>query len=97
LLIATPNPSGISPRILGKKWQGYRYDHISLKTPSEWRGIIENSGFQIIKDGTTGLTGFRILQKVPFALINWIPMAIFGLFPWYKGESYMAIVRKARK
>jgi ubiquinone/menaquinone biosynthesis C-methylase UbiE len=95
LLIATPNPSGISARILGKKWQGYRYDHISLKTPSEWRGITENSGFTVLQDGTTGLTGFRILKKVPFALINWIPMAIFCFFPWYKGESYMVIAKKA--
>ncbi len=53
-----------------------------------------NYGFQIFDDGTTGLTGFRILQKLPFAFINWIPMAIFGYFPWYKGESYMAVARR---
>ena len=94
LIIATPNPSGIPAELLKDRWGGYRYDHISLKTPQQWRKLIGNYGFQILDDGTTGLTGFRILQKLPFAFINWIPMAIFGYFPWYKGESYMAVVRR---
>jgi len=95
LIIATPNPAGIPAKILGDKWQGYRYDHISLKTPQQWREILLDSGFKILEDGTTGLTGFKILQMLPFALINWLPMAIWGYFPWYKGESYMVMARKA--
>ncbi len=94
LIIATPNPMGIPASVLGNKWQGYRYDHISLKTPRQWMEIIQNSGFHILEDGTTGLTGFKIFQKLPFALINWIPMAFWGFFPWYKGESYMVMARK---
>jgi SAM-dependent methyltransferase len=93
-LFATPNPSGIPAKLLGKKWQGYRCDHISLRTPPEWRELFNKLGFEILEDGTTGLTGFKILQKFPFVLINWIPMAIFGFFPWQKGESYMAVARK---
>ena len=80
LIISTPNPSGIPARVLKHKWQGIRFDHISLKTPEQWREILNNSGFLILDDGTTLLTGFKILQKPPFALINWIPMAIFGYF-----------------
>ena len=94
LIIATPNPEGIPAKTLKDKWQGFRYDHISLKSPKEWKQVITNSGFQMLDDGTTGLTGFKILQKLPFALVNWIPMALFGYFHWYKGESYMAIARK---
>ena len=94
LLIAAPNPAGISAKMLGAGWQGYRYDHISLKSPLEWRDLMRNSGFQVLDDGTTGLTGLKILQKFPLALINWLPMAIFGYFHWYKGESYMAVARK---
>jgi ubiquinone/menaquinone biosynthesis C-methylase UbiE len=94
LIIATPNPEGVPAKMLKDKWQGFRDDHISLRRPREWRQVITNSRFQILEDGTTGLTGFKILQKLPFALINWIPMAIWGYFPWYKGESYMAIARK---
>jgi ubiquinone/menaquinone biosynthesis C-methylase UbiE len=94
LIIATPNPTGIPARMLGDKWQGYRHDHISLNTPEQWRETLQKAGFHILEDGTTGLTGFKLLHTLPFALINWIPMAIFGFFPWYKGESYMAIARK---
>lgn len=93
-LIATPNPKGLPARILGRKWQGIRYDHISLKAPIEWKYLFQQSGFSILKDGTTGLTGFKILQIFPFGLINWIPMAIWGWFPWYQGESYMSMMRK---
>ncbi len=94
LLLATPNPTGICAKVLKNKWQGYRYDHISLKSPREWRQIIRETGFQILDDGTTAFSGFKVLQKFPFALINWIPMAIFGYFPWHKGESYMLIAKK---
>lgn len=94
LIIATPNPVGIPAKLLKDKWQGYRYDHVSLRAPLQWRKVIGDSGFKILEDGTTGLTGFKILQRLPFALINWIPMAIWGFFPWYKGESYMGIAKK---
>lgn len=94
LLIATPNPDGICARTLKEKWHGIRYDHISLKTPLEWRKIFEHFGFKILKDGTTGLTGFRLLRIFPFSLLNHVPMAIMGFFPWYKGESYMAVLKK---
>jgi len=94
LIISTPNPIGISAKFLKDKWQGYRYDHISLNTPQQWRDILLSCGFSVLDDGTTFLSGFKLLQKQPFALINWIPLAIFGYFPWYKGESYMAIAKK---
>ena len=94
LIIATPNPNCITAQTLGRNWHGYRSDHISLKTPDQWRKIMERAHFKILDDGTTGLTGFKVLQKLPFALINWIPLAMFGYFKWYKGESYMAIAKK---
>jgi len=94
LLISTPNPEGICSKVLAKKWQGIRYDHISLKSPAEWRNIFKKAGFNVIQDGTTGLTGFKILQVFPFSLLNHIPMAVWGFFPWDKGESYMAIIQK---
>lgn len=93
-LIATPNPCGFPAQILKKKWRGFSPEHISLKTPYEWRNILEDYGFNILEEGTTGITGFKILRLLPFALINWVPMAIFGFFPWYKVESYMAIARE---
>jgi SAM-dependent methyltransferase len=94
LIITTPNPISIPAKMLRNKWPGYRHDHISLRTPHQWRKAFLSSGFQILEDGTTGFTGFKILQILPFALINWIPLALFGFFPWDKGASYMMIAVK---
>jgi ubiquinone/menaquinone biosynthesis C-methylase UbiE len=94
LILSTPNPTGVPANMLGKKWHGYRDDHISLQNPGQWRNLLFKTGYKILDDGTTLLSGFKILQRLPFALINWIPMAIFGYFPWYKGESYMVIARR---
>ena len=58
LIIATPNPNGIAAKILRNKWHGYTEEYISLKTPQELQIIIKNSGFKILEDGTTGITGF---------------------------------------
>jgi hypothetical protein len=32
---------------------------------------------------------------MPLALLNWLPLAVFGYFPWKYGESYMVIARKS--
>ncbi|MEW6607567.1 MAG: class I SAM-dependent methyltransferase [bacterium] len=95
--ITTPNPEGICAQRLGNRWHGYIDDHISLNGISVWREMIENSGFEIRSDGTTGLTGYGIFRKTPLALINWIPMSICGYFPWRKGESYTVIAVKETK
>jgi len=94
LLVATPNPDGIPARVLGEKWPGRRDDHVSLKKPCEWREMVLRTGFEILSDGTTGLSGFRLFQKMPLALVNWLPLAVFGYFPWKHGESYMLVARK---
>ena len=94
LILSTPNPKGLAATVLKNKWQGYKNDHISLKSPQRWRQIIRTSGFHLLEDGSTGLSGFKILRKLPFALVNWIPMIIFGYFPWYKGESYIVMASK---
>jgi len=94
LIIATPNPAGIPARLLRDKWHSFHTEHISLRAPNQWGEVIKESGFQILEDGTTGLSGFAVLRKLPLAIINWIPLSIFGYFPWYKGESYMAIAKK---
>ncbi len=94
LLIATPNPSGICARILKNNWHGFRQEHIALKPPDAWNKLLENNGFEIIDEGTTGLTGFRLMRRMPFALINWLPMSIMGYFKWRQGESYVVVSRK---
>lgn len=94
LILSTPNPLGWAAQLLKEKWMGFDETHISLKTPKEWRKLIDGAGFEILEDGTTGLSGFRILRTFPFGLLNWVAILIFGYFPWYKGESYVVIARK---
>lgn len=94
LIIATPNPLGIAAKFHKDKWMGYIDEHISLISPHCWKEMIQKEGFSILEDGTTFLSGLKILHTFPLSLINWIPLAIFGFFPWYKGEAYMAIARK---
>lgn len=93
-LAATPNPEGIAARVLKDQWPGRRDDHISLKTPCTWREMITAGGLEILEEGTTGLSGFRLFCRTPLALLNWLPLAAFGYFPWRHGESYMVIARK---
>jgi ubiquinone/menaquinone biosynthesis C-methylase UbiE len=94
LLAATPNPAGIAARILKERWPGRRADHISLRRPQEWRQVVDRAGLQILEEGTTGLSGFRLFRRMPFAPLNWLPLMMFGYFPWEHGESYMLVARK---
>ena len=94
LLLSTPNPAGCGARLLKEKWQGIRHDHVSLRTPAEWNAAVVRAGFRVLDQGTTGLTGIPLLKVPPLSLLNWIPMFLFGFFPWRKGESLMMICAK---
>jgi len=97
LVIATPNPAGIGARLMGKCWAGWGDDsHISLNPPAYWRELIRGNGFVILKDGSTGLFGIPIFRKLPMALINWMPLLLFGFFPWEQGEAYVCVASPSR-
>ena len=92
LMIATPNPKGVGARLMGKRWAGWHDEsHINLNPPTYWRELIRGNGFIILKDGTTGLSGIPVFQKLPMALINWVPLFLFGFFPWMHGEAYVCV------
>ena len=94
LIVSTPNPQGAAARILGKKWSGWRNDHLCLQPPLWWRSCLISCGFEIVKEGTTGLSGLGIFKKSPLALLNWGLLFIFGFFPWKYGESYVCVAKK---
>jgi len=94
LLLATPNPNGIGAKVMGKRWGGYREDHVSLKSPEEWAALFKQHGFYVIKERTTGLSGIPAFRKFPLVIFNWGPLALFGAFPWKYGDAYLAICRK---
>jgi SAM-dependent methyltransferase len=88
LVIATPNSEGLGARLRGKKWQGFDDPtHIALNGPSYWKDQLEQSNFLIERQGSTGLSGIPLLNRMPFGLIHWIPGFFFGFFPWNLGEA----------
>jgi ubiquinone/menaquinone biosynthesis C-methylase UbiE len=92
--IATPNLDCWSKRVAGSAWHGYRPDHIALRAASEWETSLKANGFQILEQGTTLFSGMPLLRLPPLILLSWIPLYIFGHFPWSGGESYLAFCRK---
>jgi 2-polyprenyl-3-methyl-5-hydroxy-6-metoxy-1,4-benzoquinol methylase len=95
LMVATPNPAGLGARISGRSWGGWRDDHISLRRPDEWREAIERAGFRVRREGTTGLSGVPILRRKPLAFLHWLPLLIWGFFPWRWGEAYICMADAA--
>jgi len=86
---------GVSAKLLKDKWQGYNRDHVSLHIPDIWRAFLEQDGFEILQDGTTGLSGLKIFRSFPLGFLNWSFLLLLGFFRWKLGESYMAIaIRK---
>lgn len=94
LALATPNPQGIGARLMGRRWDGWEPGHISLHSPKQWQNLLKNHGFQILRDGTTGLSGLPIFRKLPLALLNWGPLFVFTFFPWNHGEAYICLAKK---
>jgi len=95
-LFTTPNPQGFGAKLMGKSWCGWHEDHVSVKTPSEWRTILGQYGFGTMLERTTGLTGIPLFRKFPLALLNWGALALFGSFPWPYGEAYVSMWRRPR-
>lgn len=97
LIFATPNLDGLGARIMKKHWRGYSDPtHVQLHGPAFWRGLAIRSGFKVMREGTTGLSGIPPFDKMPFGLIHWIPIFLFGSFPWTLGEAYICRARKPR-
>jgi SAM-dependent methyltransferase len=95
LVIATPNAESLGARIMGRKWIGFSDPtHVSLHGPSYWSEMLDRSGFEIARHGTTGLSGIPLLNRMPLGLIHWIPTFFFGYFPWTLGEAYICVATR---
>jgi len=75
------------------KWHGYKSDHVSLKSYTEWKTFIEKNGFTSIYCGSTFFTGIPIFNKLPLGLINWGLLFFIGSIKWKHGESFIGIFR----
>jgi len=97
LLLATPNPNGFAARLLGKRWRGIRYDHISLRLPDRWRRTLQTTGFDVVAEGTTLFNGVPVVGSFPLDVPFGVLQAVFGWFPWQQGSSYMSVAKKTTK
>jgi SAM-dependent methyltransferase len=93
-VVTTPNPQGLAARRLGEDWQGYKHDHVSLRSPRAWHESLNRAGLCVRSEGTTLFSSFPRLGRFPLALLSWIPLAVFGYFPWNGGESYKSIAQR---
>jgi SAM-dependent methyltransferase len=92
-IFTTPNLDGVGAQIMGKKWHGYRDDHVCLKGFKAWQRLLEKNGFQSIYCGSTFFSGIPILNAFPLGLFNWSLLVIFGTARWKYGESFVGIFR----
>jgi SAM-dependent methyltransferase len=97
LVFTTPNLDCFAKRLLGSRWHGYRFDHISLKTRKEWDDLLLKNGFELIYSGSTFFSGIPVLNKFPLGVINWILLYFFGSLRWNMGESYVGVFRLSSK
>jgi len=94
LILATPNPEGLAARWLGPRWEGFSPDHVSLRSPREWSGLLSAQRFVPLAGGTTGLSGFPAFRRFPLAVLNGGALLVFGWFPWRWGEAYVGAWRR---
>lgn len=93
-VMTTPNLGGIGARVMGKKWHGYRPDHVALKTFQEWIAFVEIHDFKKVYVGSTFFTGIPLLNRLPLGLFNWALLLTFGSIRWSLGESFVGVFRR---
>jgi len=92
-ILSTPNLESLGAKCMKKKWHGFRADHVSLKSFTEWKALCEQHGFTTIYCGSTFFSGIPILNRFPFGLINWGLLFIFGSLRWKHGESFIGVFK----
>ena len=93
-VMTTPNLGGLGARMMGKRWHGYRADHVALKTYKQWVAFIESHGFETVYSGSTFFSGIPILNRFPLGPINWMLLLAFGSIRWKYGESFVGVFQK---
>ena len=105
LILSTPNPESFGCKIKQKRWQDWRDStHINIKMRKEWKRLLRDNGFRILRDGTDTLWDVPYFRKVPLALekmiflsVHWLLTWLFGFLPWNFGENYICIAQKVNK
>jgi ubiquinone/menaquinone biosynthesis C-methylase UbiE len=96
VILATPNPESYVSKKLGEQWgasPAQTHDHISLKSPKEWRSIFEDYSFTLTHEGTTFFSSLPIVRKTPLKYVNHFLLYSFGNLEWEIGEAYHAVFK----
>jgi SAM-dependent methyltransferase len=94
LCLATPNLGCFSNKLSGNHWIGFEDPtHISLKSDQQWRSLIKEEGFELVKDGSTGIRGSGKVATLFFSPLNLFVYS-FGFLNWSQGDAYCVIARK---
>lgn len=96
VILATPNPESFVSEKLGDNWGAspkQTPDHISLKSPKEWRTIFEDNGFTSIHEGTTFFSSLPIVKKTPLRYANHFLLYSLGSLKWSVGEAYHSVFK----
>ena len=94
LIFSTPNPeslgSRLKPRVSNSQedanncrklvWFGWHETHINIKTIKEWRDIMDNHGFNILKDGTDTLWDIPYIKWLPYWMQKILLMSFQSLY-----------------
>ena len=94
LLLATPHTQSLVARVMGRRWIGYRDDHISLRSAKQWQRALEENGFTILTQGTTFFRGIPVVGQFPLGIPLLLLQIFIGWLPWQLGASYMAVAVK---
>jgi SAM-dependent methyltransferase len=92
-VLTTPNLECLSARILRDKWHGFREDHVSLRSVSDWQSAVEKHGFETLYSGSTFFSGIPLLNKFPLGVLNWGLLYFVGSLRWNQGESFIGIFK----
>ncbi len=94
-IFTAPNVSSVGAKVMGRKWHGFRGDHVTLKNCEQWKSMTEECGFIALYSGSTFFSGIPILNRLPFGFINWFLLLSLGSLKWRYGESYVGVFRRA--
>jgi SAM-dependent methyltransferase len=78
-LVVMPDPAGKARALAGEGWTGYQDPtHINLKPHAQWRGVLVDAGFRVLREGSDGLWNvpYSKLPKLVDAGLHAVPSLV---------------------
>ena len=101
-IFSTPNVNSLGSKLKKKDWYANKDEsHYSLLTIDNWRKMLIDNDFTIIKNGTDTLWDTPYFKYIPnkiqwlfFIGTTWVLVWLKGFFSWKLGENYYCIAKK---